>query len=65
MKVWGSWNPLDVIKATFWMLELENAPLVMGNGMVGKGRRLDKCSGIRGKDPVERKRGRKMLDLKV
>ena len=56
---------MDVIKAMFRMLQSENAPLSMGNGMVGKGRRLDKGSGIRGKDPVKRKRGWKVLDLKV
>jgi len=64
-KVWGSRNPLNVIKATFRMLQSGNAPLAMGNGMGGKGRRLDKGSGIRGKDSVERERGRKMLDLKA
>ena len=47
------------------MLQSGNAPLAMGNGMGGKGRRLGKDSGIRGKDPVEQKRGRKMQDLKV
>ena len=64
-KVWGSRNPLNVIKATFRMLQSGNAPLAMGDGMGGKGRRLDKGSGIRGKDSVERERGRKMLDLKA
>ena len=56
---------MNVIKATFRMLQSGNAPLAMGNGMGGKGRRLGKDSGIRGKDPVEQKRGRKMQDLKV
>jgi len=64
-KVWGSRNPLNVIKATFRMLQSGNAPLAMGDGMGGKGRTLDRCSGIRGKDSVERERGRKMLDLKA
>jgi small subunit ribosomal protein S5 len=64
-KVWGSRNPLNVIKATFRMLQSGNAPLAMGNGMGGEGRTLDKGSGIRGKDSVERERGRKMLDLKA
>ena len=63
-KVWGSRNPLNVIKATFRMLQSGNAPLAMGNGVGGKGRTLDKGSGLRGKDSVERERGRKMLDLK-
>jgi len=64
-KVWGSRNPLNVIKATFRMLQSGNAPLAMGDGIGGKARRLDKGSGIRGKDSVERERGRKMLDLKA
>ena len=64
-KVWGSRNPLNVIKATFRMLQSGNAPLAMGDGTGGKGRKLDKGSGIRGKDSVERERGRKMLDLKA
>jgi hypothetical protein len=64
VKVWGSRNPLNVIKVTFWMLQSGNAPLAMGNGMGGEGRKLDKGSGIQGKDSVERERGRKMLDLK-
>lgn len=64
-KVWGSRNPLNVIKATFRMLQSGNAPLAMGDGVGGKGRKLDRGSGIRGKDSVERERGRRMLDLKA
>jgi len=37
----------------------------MGDGIGGKGRKLDKGSGIREKGSVERERGRKMLDLKA
>ena len=64
-KVWGSRNPLNVIKATFRMLQSGNAPLAMGDGIGGKGKKMDRGSGIRGKDSVERERGRKMLDLKA
>ena len=64
-KVWGSRNPLNVIKATFRMLQSGNAPLAMGDGIGGKGRKLDKGSGIREKGSVERERGRRMLDLKT
>jgi len=64
-KVWGSRNPLNVIKATFRMLQAGNAPLAMGDGIGGRGRRLDKGSGIRGKENVERERGRKIVDLKT
>ena len=50
VKVWGSWN-----QATFRMLQSGNAPLAMGNGVGGKGRRLDKDSGIRGKTPSNKR----------
>jgi hypothetical protein len=55
---------LNVNKATFWMFQSGNAPLTVGSGMGGEGRKSDKGSVIRGKDSVERKRGQKMLDLK-
>lgn len=64
-KVWGSRNPLNVIKATFRMLQPGNAPQGMGNGIGGRARRLDKGSGVRGKGDVERERGRKMVDLRT
>ena len=37
------------------MLQSGNAPLAMGNGVGGKGRRLDKDSGIRGKTPLNKR----------
>jgi len=63
-KVWGSRNPLNVIKALFRMLQAGNAPLSMGDGVGGGGRKLNKGSGIRGKSDVERERGRKLIDLR-
>ena len=63
-KVWGSRNPLNVIKALFRMLQAGNAPLSMGDGVGGGGRKLNKGSGIRGKSDVERERGRKLVDLR-
>ena len=63
-KVWGSRNPMNVIKALFRMLQAGNAPLSMGDGIGGGGRKLNKGSGIRGKSEVERERGRKLIDLR-
>ena len=64
-KVWGSRNPLSVIKTLFRMLHAGNAPLAMGDGVGGGARRLDKGSGLRSKDAVERDRGRKLMDLRI
>jgi len=64
-KVWGSRNPLNVIKLLFRMLHAGNAPLAMGNGIGGPGRKLDKGSGVRGKHEIERERGRKLLNLRT
>lgn len=61
-KVWGSRNPINVIKATCMLIQAGNAPLSMGNGTGGKGRRLDAGSGMRNKESVERDRGRKLVD---
>lgn len=59
-KVWGSRNPINVVKATCMLIQAGNAPLSMGDGVGGKGRRLDAGSGMRSKDSVERERGRKL-----
>jgi small subunit ribosomal protein S5 len=64
-KVWGSRNPVMVAKATFRLLWGGHAPVGMGNGIGGPGRKLDKGSGVREKDEVERERGRRLLDLRT
>lgn len=64
-KVWGSRNPLMVIKGLFRMLQAGHAPLGMGDGIGGGIRRLDKGSGLRNKSAIERDRGRKMMDLRT
>lgn len=64
-KVWGSRNPINVIKATCMMIQAGNAPLSMGNGVGGKGRRLDAGVGMRDKDSIERDRGRKLADART
>lgn len=63
-KVWGSRNPLNVIKLLFRMLHAGNAPQAMGNGIGGPGRKLDKGSGVRGKQEIERERGRKLINVR-
>lgn len=64
-KVWGSRNPVSVVKAAFRMLWGGHAPLGMGNGVGGKGRKLDKGEGVRSVRDVERDRGRKMVGLRL
>ena len=54
-KVWGSRNPLNVIKLLFRMLHAGNASLEVGDGIGGPGRKPDKGSGVRGKQEIERR----------
>ena len=61
-KVIGSRNPMQVSKATMMMLHGGSAPLGFGDGVGGKGRRLEAKSGIRPKEVVERERGRKLIE---
>ncbi|KII87579.1 hypothetical protein PLICRDRAFT_69065, partial [Plicaturopsis crispa FD-325 SS-3] len=63
-KVWGSRNPINVIKTLCRMIHAGNAPLSFGNGIGGRGRKLDKGAGMKGKEVVERERGRKLVDLR-
>ncbi|KAF7319025.1 37S ribosomal protein [Mycena chlorophos] len=64
-KVWGSRNPLGVLKATLRMLHAGHAPQKMGDGVGGPGRRMFKGTGLRNKTQIERERGRRLLDLRV
>ena len=64
-KVWGSRNPVAVVKAAFRMLWAGHAPVSMGDGIGGKGRKLDKGEGVRSVWDVERERGRKMVGLRL
>ncbi|KIM91396.1 hypothetical protein PILCRDRAFT_810674 [Piloderma croceum F 1598] len=64
-KVWGSRNPLNVIKTLFRILHSGNAPLFMGDGIGGKGRRTFKGEPIQSREAVERARGRKLVDLRT
>jgi ribosomal protein S5 len=63
-KVWGSRNPINVIKAVFRVLQAGHAPLAMGDGTGGPGRKLNKGSGLRSKSDVERERGRQLISLR-
>jgi ribosomal protein S5 len=63
-KVWGSRNPINVIKAAFRMLQAGHAPLAMGDGIGGPGRKLNKGTGLRSKGDVERERGRQLIGLR-
>ncbi|KAG6845100.1 hypothetical protein H0H87_000799 [Tephrocybe sp. NHM501043] len=63
-KVWGSRNPINVIKAAFRVLQAGHAPLAMGDGFGGPGRKLNKGSGLRSKEELERERGRPLISLR-
>lgn len=63
VKVWGSRNPGNVVKALFRILHAGNAPLAMGNGVGGGAKKLDKGVGMRSALDIERERGRRMLPL--
>ncbi|KAF8234582.1 hypothetical protein L208DRAFT_1393789 [Tricholoma matsutake] len=63
-KVWGSRNPINVIKAAFRVLQAGHAPLAMGDGVGGPGRKLNKGTGLRSKSDVERERGRQLISLR-
>ncbi|KAF7977359.1 hypothetical protein HWV62_4167 [Athelia sp. TMB] len=64
-KVWGSRNPINVIKALFRILHSGNQPAYMGDGIGGKGRRTFKGEPIQSREAVERARGRRMADLRT
>lgn len=63
-KVWGSRNKLNVIKAAIRMLHAGHAPTAMGDGIGGKGKKMSRGRGVRGKAEVERARGRKLISLR-
>jgi small subunit ribosomal protein S5 len=63
VKVWGSRNPGNVVKALFRMLHAGNAPLGMGNGVGGGSKKLEKGVGMRSAFDIERDRGRRMVNL--
>ncbi|KAI0087362.1 hypothetical protein BDY19DRAFT_955333 [Irpex rosettiformis] len=64
VKVWGSRNPGNVVRALFRILHSGNAPLGMGNGVGGGGKKLEKGVGMRSAFDIERERGRRMVNLR-
>lgn len=61
-KVWGSRNPLNVIKTAQRLLHAGHAPVRLGAGTMGStGRRTEAGSGVRGREAVERERGRRLV----
>ncbi|KAJ7683021.1 hypothetical protein B0H17DRAFT_986185 [Mycena rosella] len=64
-KVWGSRNPVGVMKATMRLLHAGHAPLGMGDGIGGPGRKMHKGTGLRNKNQIERARGRRLIDLRI
>ena len=65
VKIWGSRNKINVIKAAVRVLHAGHAPLAMGNGIGGPGIRQETGCGMRGKSAVERERGRRILDART
>lgn len=61
-KVIGSRNGMQVVKTMMMMLHGGSAPLGFGDGVGGKGKRLEAKEGIRPKEVVERERGRKLIE---
>ncbi|KAF7789691.1 hypothetical protein EIP86_000637 [Pleurotus ostreatoroseus] len=64
-KVWGSRNPYNVVMATFRLLQPGNHPLGMGDGIGGRGKKMEKGIGMRPAPDLERERGRKLASLRT
>ncbi|OSC97769.1 hypothetical protein PYCCODRAFT_1102690 [Trametes coccinea BRFM310] len=62
-KVWGSRNPYHVMKAVVRMLLPGHMPAMMGNGVGGHGRTMEKGRDMRSVMEIERDRGRKIIPL--
>jgi small subunit ribosomal protein S5 len=61
-KVWGSRNGMQIVKATCRVLHGGHAPLALGDGIGGPGKRLESGFGMRGRETVQWERGRKLHD---
>ncbi|KAI0631212.1 hypothetical protein C8Q77DRAFT_1062100 [Trametes polyzona] len=62
-KVWGSRNPYHVMKAVVRMLLPGHMPTLMGNGIGGQGRTMEKGREMRSVMEIERDRGRRIVPL--
>ncbi|EST05632.2 Ribosomal protein S5, N-terminal [Kalmanozyma brasiliensis GHG001] len=63
--IYGSSNPVNVVKAALQILWGGAAPLGMGDGIGGKMRRKDKGRGMRGRIDIERSRGRRIAEVNM
>ncbi|KAG9098543.1 28S ribosomal protein S5, mitochondrial [Ceratobasidium sp. UAMH 11750] len=61
-KVHGSRNGMQIVKATIRMLHGGHAPTAMGDGVGGKGKREEAGAGMRGREAIERERGRLLYE---
>jgi small subunit ribosomal protein S5 len=61
-KVYGSRNGMQIVKAVMMMLQGGSTPLGMGDGIGGKGKREEAKEGMRGREVVERERGRRLVE---
>ncbi|KAG8801372.1 28S ribosomal protein S5, mitochondrial [Serendipita sp. 405] len=64
-KVWGSRNGMNIIKACLRVLRGGHAPPMMGDGVGGPGTRMDKGHGMRGRESIERERGRRLANARL
>jgi len=64
-KVWGSRNGMQIVKATCRVLHGGHAPLALGDGIGGPGKRLESGFGMRGRDAIQWERGRKLYDNRL
>jgi small subunit ribosomal protein S5 len=53
---------MQIVKATIRMLHGGHAPTGMGDGVGGKGKREEAGVGMRGRDAIERERGRLLYE---
>ncbi|PWZ02328.1 hypothetical protein BCV70DRAFT_198612 [Testicularia cyperi] len=63
--IYGSTNPINVVKAALQILWGGSAPLGMGDGVGGQMRRKDKGRGMRGRVDIERSRGRRIAEVEM
>ncbi|CUA77525.1 putative 37S ribosomal protein S5, mitochondrial [Schizosaccharomyces pombe 972h-] [Rhizoctonia solani] len=61
-KVHRSRNGMQIVKATIRMLHGGHAPTGMGDGVGGKGKREEAGVGMRGRNAIERERGRLLYE---
>jgi small subunit ribosomal protein S5 len=56
---------MNIIKACLRVLRGGHAPPMMGDGVGGTGIRMDKGYGMRGRESIERERGRSLVDNRL